>query len=105
MSAHLVSLVGSRLTLSSNWNLDKNGRNTTNSPDETWKFWWQLSWPVWKDFNTYGGKGNHPMHPAWKYAGGALSLGLLGQVFVLQKFGVLQPVVDSIRHLGLALTT
>ena len=23
----------------SNWNLDRNGRNTTNSPDNTWIFW------------------------------------------------------------------
>jgi hypothetical protein len=34
----------------SNWNLDTSGRNTTNSPDNTWTFWSQLYWPVWKDF-------------------------------------------------------
>lgn len=46
-----------------NWNLDEAGRNTTNYHDPTWKFWWALYWPVWEDFNLYGGHGNLPMAP------------------------------------------
>lgn len=46
-----------------NWNLDASGRNTTNYPDETWKFWWDLYWPVWKDFDLQGGSGKVPMAP------------------------------------------
>lgn len=51
-----------------NWNLDETGRNTTNYHDPTWKFWWALYWPVWEDFNLYGGHGNLPMAP-WTKAG------------------------------------
>lgn len=46
-----------------NWNLDETGRNTTNYHDPTWKFWWSLYWPVWEDFNLYGGHGKLPMAP------------------------------------------
>lgn len=47
----------------SNWNLDSSGRNTTNYHDPTWKFWLNLYWPVWKDFNIHGGKGTVPLSP------------------------------------------
>ncbi|KAE8423564.1 FAD/NAD(P)-binding domain-containing protein [Aspergillus pseudocaelatus] len=47
----------------SNWNLDQNGRNTTNYHDPTWKFWWSLYWPQWSDFEAMGGKGTKPPHP------------------------------------------
>ncbi|KAE8143808.1 hypothetical protein BDV38DRAFT_276878 [Aspergillus pseudotamarii] len=47
-----------------NWNLDGSGRNTTNYHDNTWKFWRQLYWPVWKDFDLLGGTGTLPDHPA-----------------------------------------
>jgi len=50
----------------SNWNLDTNGRNTTNYHDNTWKFWARLYWPVWKDFDLAGGNGTLPLHPAWE---------------------------------------
>ncbi|EQB53512.1 hypothetical protein CGLO_06760 [Colletotrichum gloeosporioides Cg-14] len=49
----------------SNWNLDSAGRNTTNYHDPTWKFWWDLYWPVWDDFDLHGGKGTVPTSP-WK---------------------------------------
>jgi cation diffusion facilitator CzcD-associated flavoprotein CzcO len=52
----------------SNWNLDSRGRNTTNYHDNTWRFWYQLYWPVWKDFNFEGDTGRRPMHPATKVA-------------------------------------
>ena len=53
----------------SNWNLDSTGRNTTNYHDETWKFWYQLWWPVWEDFELLGGTGALlPWRPEWKYA-------------------------------------
>ncbi|KAF9887909.1 hypothetical protein FE257_009431 [Aspergillus nanangensis] len=51
----------------SNWNLDVNGRNTTNFPEQTWKFWLQLYWPRWKDFNTTGDTSRRPMDP-WRKA-------------------------------------
>lgn len=47
----------------SNWNLDSNGRNTTNYPDNTWMFWYQLYWPKWDDFNFSGDTGRRPMSP------------------------------------------
>ena len=46
-----------------NWNLDDSGRNTTNYHDPTWKFWWKLYWPVWQDFDMYGGHKSLPMAP------------------------------------------
>lgn len=49
-----------------NWNLDTNGRNTTNYPHETWKFWYSLYWPVWDDFDLSGGEGKTPTHPVVK---------------------------------------
>lgn len=52
----------------SNWNLDVNGRNTTNYHDPTWKFWWDLYWPVWKDFNLDGDRGTKLLHPFLKIA-------------------------------------
>ncbi len=52
----------------SNWNLDENGRNTTNYHDPTWKFWWSLYWPKWDDFNIAGGKGTRPVHPFVSWA-------------------------------------
>ncbi|KAL1296811.1 hypothetical protein AAFC00_004437 [Neodothiora populina] len=51
-----------------NWNLDAAGRNTTNYHDPTWKFWWELYWPVWEDFNLYGRSGSLPMAPWTKLA-------------------------------------
>ena len=50
----------------SNWNLDDNGRNTTNSPVNSWKFWYQLYWPRWQDFNFDGDTGKRPLHPLGK---------------------------------------
>ncbi|KAL0935108.1 monooxygenase [Colletotrichum truncatum] len=50
-----------------NWNLNSAGRNTTNYHDPTWKFWWDLYWPVWSDFNLYGGKGTVPTSPWTKF--------------------------------------
>lgn len=50
----------------SNWNLDARGRNTTNYHDNTWKFWYQLYWPVWEDFNLDGDTGKRPVHPVTK---------------------------------------
>lgn len=47
----------------SNWNLNEQGRNTTNYHDPTWKFWWSLYWPVWSDFNLSGGNGTKPTNP------------------------------------------
>lgn len=47
----------------SNWNLDANGRNTTNYPDNTWKFWYRLYWPTWEDFNISGDTGRRPTSP------------------------------------------
>jgi hypothetical protein len=47
----------------SNWNLDENGRNTTNYHEPTWKFWYDLYWPAWADFNITGGRGTKPLHP------------------------------------------
>lgn len=47
----------------SNWNLDGNGRNTTNYHDPTWKFWWSLYWPAWSDFELQGSRGTLPRHP------------------------------------------
>lgn len=57
----------------SNWNLNASGRNTTNYHDETWKFWYRLWWPVWKDFELSGGNGaSLPWRPEWKVAGSVL---------------------------------
>ena len=54
----------------SNWNLNASGRNTTNYHDETWKFWYRLWWPIWKDFELSGGSGvSLPWRPEWKAAG------------------------------------
>lgn len=61
-----------------NWNLDASGRNTTNYHGATWKFWYSLFWPIWKDFETEGGNGSLPMHPAVKFLGTtAISFSLL----------------------------
>lgn len=57
-----------------NWNLDASGRNTTNYHDPTWKFWWELYWPIWKDFNISGGAGNLPMSP-WSKLGLGTAVG------------------------------
>lgn len=46
-----------------NWNLDKSGRNTTNYHDTTWRFWYELYWPKWKDFNVSGASVSYPLHP------------------------------------------
>jgi cation diffusion facilitator CzcD-associated flavoprotein CzcO len=81
-----------------NWNLDASGRNTTNYPDETWKFWWQLYWPIWKDFNIYGGKGTHPMHPGWKVIGNMLGLGVVGLVLFRRRLTVLASLMETLRH-------
>ena len=62
----------------SNWNLDSLGRNTTNYHDETWKFWYQLWWPVWKDFELSGGTGAMlPWRPEWKLAASTLTVSLI----------------------------
>ncbi|KAM0411206.1 hypothetical protein ACHAPT_013674, partial [Fusarium lateritium] len=59
-----------------NWNLNASGRNTTNYHDPTWKFWWELYWPVWKDFNISGGSGSLPVHPFHKMAFWGVSAGV-----------------------------
>ncbi|KAM0267565.1 hypothetical protein ACHAPA_005854 [Fusarium lateritium] len=59
-----------------NWNLNSSGRNTTNYHDPTWKFWWELYWPVWKDFNISGGSGSLPVHPFSKLAFWGVSAGV-----------------------------
>lgn len=82
----------------SNWNLDAAGRNTTNYPDETWKFWYQLYWPVWKDFNLYGGKGTRPLHPAWKVVAALASLGAIVPVLLNRNLHILAPVMDVLKQ-------
>ncbi|KAK4556229.1 hypothetical protein LTR86_006926 [Recurvomyces mirabilis] len=73
-----------------NWNLDVNGRNTTNYHDATWKFWYSLFWPVWKDFNMEGGSGaSLPIHPAFKALGTTTTLGLgLGVCLYASQHGI-----------------
>ncbi|TIA74495.1 monooxygenase [Aureobasidium pullulans] len=51
-----------------NWNLNAAGRNTTNYHDPTWKFWWDLYWPVWEDFNLSGSRISLPLAPWTKLA-------------------------------------
>lgn len=51
-----------------NWNLDSRGRNTTDYHDNTWKFWYDMYWPVWNDFNLDGDTGYRPLHPLTKLA-------------------------------------
>jgi cation diffusion facilitator CzcD-associated flavoprotein CzcO len=63
----------------SNWNLDASGRNTTNYHDPTWRFWYDLYWPVWKDFNLEGGNGRLPLSPLSKGTAAAVALGCLVQ--------------------------
>jgi hypothetical protein len=87
----------------SNWNLDRAGRNTTNSPDNTFRFWMDLYYPVWKDFNLSGGKGTVPWNPIWKYAAGTLSVGLLTQAILFRNVSMLQPLVEHLRGLGPAI--
>ncbi|KAL4939426.1 hypothetical protein BDV06DRAFT_214310 [Aspergillus oleicola] len=66
----------------SNWNLNANGRNTTNYPDNTYKFWWQLYWPQWKDFDISGDTGRRPTHPFYKVAFAAALVSVaLGDVY------------------------
>jgi cation diffusion facilitator CzcD-associated flavoprotein CzcO len=83
-----------------NWNLDKSGRNTTNYPDETWRFWYSLYWPVWKDFNIYGDKGSRPWHPVWKVFGGVTAAGIIAQILLASgKFGpaVLEKAMELVK--------
>jgi cation diffusion facilitator CzcD-associated flavoprotein CzcO len=84
----------------SNWNLDKHGRNTTNYHDNTYKFWYQLPWPVWRDFDLSGGTGYLPWRPEWKRAGAVLDLGVLTS-FVTT--GQLQFLWLLMCHTGLSL--
>lgn len=93
IQARLKSMVWS--SGCSNWNLDASGRNTTNYHDNTWKFWYQLWWPVWKDFNLKGGSGSMPWRPEWRIGTEAALACLLGTVLV---FGLL-------GHLGLSSRT
>lgn len=81
----------------SNWNLDKSGRNTTNYHDNTWKFWYQLWWPIWKDFNISGGTGALPWRPEWKIAAGTLMLCTAANVLVMGRLGYLQPLINYVR--------
>lgn len=60
-----------------NWNLDSSGRNTTKYHDTTWMFWYQLYWPVWKDFNISGKTIRYPLNPLWEMALWTLSAGVL----------------------------
>jgi cation diffusion facilitator CzcD-associated flavoprotein CzcO len=66
----------------SNWNLNASGRNTTNYHDPTWKFWYQLYWPKWKDFNISGGSGRLPLSPWTRFALSAVTLGCLVRVMI-----------------------
>lgn len=63
-----------------NWNLDSSGRNTTNYHDTTWRFWYNLYWPVWKDFNVSGTSISYPLHPLLEKAVWMLSAGVIAQV-------------------------
>ena len=68
----------------SNWNLDSAGRNTTNYHDETWKFWYQLWWPIWKDFELSGGSGAMlPWRPEWNLVAQTLAVSAMLGLFVL----------------------
>ncbi|KAK1146048.1 hypothetical protein N8T08_003696 [Aspergillus melleus] len=74
----------------SNWNLDANGRNTTNYPDNTWKFWYQLYWPEWEDFNFVGDTGRRSMSPLQSLSlmtmdTAGMVLGVLLHVFLVVK--------------------
>lgn len=51
-----------------NWNLDAHGRNTTNYHGPTAQFWWDLYWPVWKDFELSGGNKALPWAPWTKFS-------------------------------------
>jgi hypothetical protein len=51
-----------------NWNLNAAGRNTTNYHDPTWKFWWDLYWPVWRDFDLSGRNITLPLAPWTKWS-------------------------------------
>ncbi|KAL2864270.1 flavin-containing monooxygenase [Aspergillus lucknowensis] len=71
----------------SNWNLDTRGRNTTNYPDNTWKFWWQLYWPRWRDFDIGGDTGRRPWHPLQKVVVAVAVVSLaLGGAYHRQRF-------------------
>ncbi len=76
-----------------NWNLDEHGRNTTNYHECTWRFWYQLYWPVWKDFNLEGGSGSLPWHPGWKFSAGALGLCLLANTLAMSPWSHFRPLV------------
>lgn len=60
-----------------NWNLNAAGRNTTNYHDPTWKFWWDLYWPVWKDFDLSGRKITLPVAPWIKWSLWAVAIPIL----------------------------
>jgi hypothetical protein len=77
-----------------NWNLDKSGRNTTNYHDNTYKFWYQLWWPVWKDFNISGGSGYLPWRPEWKVALSAVALGVGAGAVVSGSLSTLSPLLQ-----------
>ncbi|CAH0047331.1 unnamed protein product [Clonostachys solani] len=79
----------------SNWNLDAAGRNTTNYHDPTWKFWYELFWPVWSDFNLVGGSGSLPMSPMTKVGLWAVAGLALQAVLVIWQPQI--PIVTSLR--------
>ncbi|KAA8915542.1 hypothetical protein TRICI_002281 [Trichomonascus ciferrii] len=45
------------------WNVNSMGRNTTSYYDYAYKFWYNLYWPVWKDFELTGVQSKPPQHP------------------------------------------
>lgn len=65
-----------------NWNLDSSGRNTTNYHDTTWQFWYQLYWPVWKDFNISGENVTYPLHPILEKGLWTLGVGAVASALV-----------------------
>lgn len=72
-----------------NWNLDSNGRNTTNYHDNTWKFWYRLYWPAWNDFDIDGDRGTRPMHPMWRVLGATVMMGIATPILMSGRFAQL----------------
>ena len=65
------------------WNLDKSGKNTTKYPEETWRFWYSLYWPIWKVFNLHGDNRSRPWHPIWNLSGDMTAAAIVAQVLLV----------------------